>query len=172
MSNLLDTDWAIHYLNGNSQVMRRLDSLRPDGISISIVSMAELYEGIVNSSNPEDDERELADFLQPFPLINLNLAICRIFGTERARLRAAGNSSRTWTCSSALPPCATTSPCSPTTGAISSGCRASTSSPPSRHRSTSSAFIAAKSGKCARPAHCAWGHVYRKVRNLSMSFPT
>ncbi len=90
MSNLLDTDWAIHYLNGNPQVMRRLDSLRPDGVSISIVSVAELYEGIVNSPNPEDDERELADFLQPFPLINLNLAICRIFGVERARLRAAG----------------------------------------------------------------------------------
>lgn len=52
MSNLLDTDWAIHYLNNNSQVMRRLDSLRPDGIAISIISIAELYEGIVNSSNP------------------------------------------------------------------------------------------------------------------------
>ena len=90
MSNLLDTDWAIHYLNGNPQVMRRLDSLRPDGVSISIVFVAELYEGIVNSPNPEDDEREFADFLQPFPLINLNLAICRIFGVERARLRAAG----------------------------------------------------------------------------------
>lgn len=90
MSNLLDTDWAIHYLNGNPQVMRRLDSLRPDGISISIVSMAELYEGIVNSSNPENDERELADFLRSFPLLNLNLSICRIFGRERARLRAAG----------------------------------------------------------------------------------
>ena len=90
MSNLLDTDWAIHYLNGNPEVIRRLDTLRPDGISISIVSMAELYEGIVNSSTPEDDERELADFLQSFPLIDLNLAICRIFGVERARLRAAG----------------------------------------------------------------------------------
>lgn len=58
MSNLLDTDWAIHYLNGNPQVVRRLDSLRPDGISISMVSVAELYEGVVNSSDPEGDEKE------------------------------------------------------------------------------------------------------------------
>ena len=90
MRYLLDTDWAIDYLNGNPQVRRRLDSLRPDGIGISIISLAELYEGIVNSSNREHDERELADFLRPFPLINLNLPICRIFGMERARLRARG----------------------------------------------------------------------------------
>ena len=90
MSNLLDTDWAIHYLNNNPQVTRRLDSLRPGGIAISIISIAELYEGIVNSSNPEDDERELFDFLRPFPIIDLNVPICRIFGVERARLRAAG----------------------------------------------------------------------------------
>ena len=90
MRYLLDTDWAIDYLNGNPQVRRRLDPLRPEGIGISIISLAELYEGIVNSSNREHDERELADFLRPFPLINLNLPICRIFGVERARLRAAG----------------------------------------------------------------------------------
>ena len=90
MRYLLDTDWAIDYLNGNPQVRRRLDSLRPDGIGMSIISLAELYEGLVNSSNQEHDERELADFLRPFTLINLNLPICRTFGMERARLRGAG----------------------------------------------------------------------------------
>ncbi len=88
MSNLLDTDWAIHYLNGNPQVMRRLDTLRPDGVSISIVSIAELYEGIVNGFDPENDERELTEFLRAFPIIDLDVPICRIFGLERARLRA------------------------------------------------------------------------------------
>ena len=64
--------------------------MRADGIAISIISIAELYEGIVNSSNREHDERELSDFLRPFPLFNLNVPICRIFGMERARLRATG----------------------------------------------------------------------------------
>ena len=90
MSNLLDTDWAIHCLNGNPLVMRRLDSLRPDGISISIVSVAELYEGALNSNNPVRDENLMAEFLNQYPIIGLNVPICRIFGMERARLRTAG----------------------------------------------------------------------------------
>lgn len=28
--------------------------------------------------------------MRPFPIIDLNVPICRIFGVERARLRAAG----------------------------------------------------------------------------------
>lgn len=90
MSNLLDTDWAIDYLRGVPQVVHRVDTLRPEGIAVSIVSIAELYEGVVNSYSPERDERELLDFLLPFPIINLSVPICRIFGMERARLRAAG----------------------------------------------------------------------------------
>ena len=90
MSNLLDTDWAISYLNHVPRTVRRIDELRPEGISISIVSVAELYEGVLNSHDPERRERALQDFLRPFPVIDLNIPICRIFGVERARLRAAG----------------------------------------------------------------------------------
>lgn len=90
MSNLLDTDWAISYLNHVPRTVRRIDELRPEGISISIVSVAEIYEGVLNSNDPERRERALQDFLRPFPIIDLNIPICRIFGIERARLRAAG----------------------------------------------------------------------------------
>ena len=90
MSNLLDTDWAISYLNHVPRTARRIDELRPEGISISIVSVAELYEGVLNSNDPERRERALQDFLRPFPIIDLNIPICRIFGMERARLRAMG----------------------------------------------------------------------------------
>lgn len=90
MSNLLDTDWAIDYLNRVADAMRRVDELRPDGIAISIISVAELYEGVLNSYDPEGRERALQDFLRPFRIIDLDVPICRIFGLERARLRAAG----------------------------------------------------------------------------------
>ena len=52
--------------------------------------MAELYEGILNGPNRARDERELTNFLRPFPVINLNIPICRTFAVQRARLRAAG----------------------------------------------------------------------------------
>lgn len=90
MSNLLDTDWAISYLNHVPRTVRRVEELRPEGISVSIVTVAELYEGVLNSPDPERRERALQDFLRPFPIIDLNVPICRIFGVERARLRAAG----------------------------------------------------------------------------------
>ena len=90
MVNLLDTDWAISYLNRVPQTVHRVDMLLSEGIAISIVSVAELYEGTLNSYDPERNERILSDFLRPFPIIDLDIATCRIFGVERARLRAAG----------------------------------------------------------------------------------
>ena len=70
--------------------MRRVDALRSEGVAISVVSVAELYEGALNSNDPERDEKLLVDFLQQYPIIDLNIPICRIFGMERARLRGAG----------------------------------------------------------------------------------
>ena len=90
MSNLLDTDWAISYLNRVPRTMSRMDELRAEGISISIVSVAELYEGVLNSNNPVRDENLMTEFLGQYPVISLDVPICRIFGTERARLRATG----------------------------------------------------------------------------------
>lgn len=65
LTNLLDTDWAISYLNGFSQTITLVDELRPEGIAISIISVAELYGGTLNSHDPERDEVALRDFLHP-----------------------------------------------------------------------------------------------------------
>lgn len=90
MSNLLDTDWAISYLNRVPRTVRRVDELRHEGIAISIVSVAEIYEGVMNGYDPERGERDLTDFLLRCPVIYLDVPISRIFGVERARLRTAG----------------------------------------------------------------------------------
>ena len=49
---LLDTDWIIDYLNGLPGAVRRLDELKEQGLAISVVSLAELYEGIYYSTDP------------------------------------------------------------------------------------------------------------------------
>ena len=43
---LIDTDWIIDYLNDSEPVASRLEELRGEGIGISIISLAELYEGV------------------------------------------------------------------------------------------------------------------------------
>ncbi len=87
---LLDTDWIIEYLRGRPQVVRRVDDARSEGVALPIVSLAEVYEGVSSSRNPEEAERQLLEFLRGFPLLNIDPETCKLFGRERGRLRAAG----------------------------------------------------------------------------------
>ena len=91
MRYLVDTDWAINYLNRVESVVRRINELSPDGLGISMITLAELYEGVFYSRNSEDDARDLRRFLDSVSVVELDDEICRIFAMERGRLRAAGN---------------------------------------------------------------------------------
>jgi tRNA(fMet)-specific endonuclease VapC len=43
---LIDTDWVIDHLNEIEPVVNRLKELRPQGLALSIISLAELSEGV------------------------------------------------------------------------------------------------------------------------------
>ena len=90
MRYLVDTDWAIDYMNGVGRIVRRLDGLRPAGLGISIVTFADLYEGVAYGRNSREGDQELREFLLGFEIVEIDLEICRIFALERGRLRAAG----------------------------------------------------------------------------------
>lgn len=87
---LLDSDWAIYYLRGKEPFVKTIDSYRQEGIAISVVSVAELYEGVFWSSKPYEKEIVLLDFLEGFTTINLSRPISRLFGKKRAELRGKG----------------------------------------------------------------------------------
>ena len=91
MRYLVDTDWVIHYLNRVGRVIDRLAELTPAGIGLSIISLAELHEGVFGSTNPEHSERMIRAFLERVYLLEVDEETCRIFGRERSRLRADGN---------------------------------------------------------------------------------
>ncbi len=86
---LVDTDWAINYLNGQAVTTARLQALQPDGLALSVVSLAELYEGVFYSTKPEENERALQGFLSVVEVLGVDDAVARRFGKERGRLRAA-----------------------------------------------------------------------------------
>ena len=90
MQYLLDTDWVIHYLHGHTAIVGRLDELQPQGLALSIISLAELYEGVYYSRDPDGDEQDLNDFLRGVTVLGIDEDICKTFGKERGRLRAAG----------------------------------------------------------------------------------
>jgi tRNA(fMet)-specific endonuclease VapC len=87
---LVDTDWVIDHLNQIERVVTRLQELRPQGLAISIVSLAELSEGVQYSRDPERSQRALDAFLDDVSVLGVDEAICKIFGRERGRLRKAG----------------------------------------------------------------------------------
>jgi tRNA(fMet)-specific endonuclease VapC len=86
---LVDTDWVIHYLNGHREIVARVQDLSPD-IALSVISLAELYEGVFYSRDPHKSEEALQDFLRGIELVGIDDEITRVFGRERGRLRAAG----------------------------------------------------------------------------------
>ena len=89
MRYLVDTDWVIHYLNGHREIVARVQDLSPD-IALSVISLAELYEGVFYSRDPQKSEEALQDFLRGIELVGIDDEITRVFGHERGRLRAAG----------------------------------------------------------------------------------
>lgn len=90
VSYLVDTDWVISHFNKITEITQKLKELRPDGIALSVASLAELYEGVCYSKDPDKAETVLKTFLRDFPVLGIDEEICRIFGKERGRLRKQG----------------------------------------------------------------------------------
>ena len=63
LAYLVDKDWVIDHFHGVEVVTRKLEELRPAGLAISVVSLAELYEGIHYSRDPAR-LREFARWLE------------------------------------------------------------------------------------------------------------
>ena len=90
MRYLADTDWIIHALHGNRAIIRRLDELAAEGIGISVISVAELYQGVFYSNDPHGNELLLLEFLSGYDILPIDDEICRHFARERGRLKTAG----------------------------------------------------------------------------------
>ena len=87
---LIDTDWVIDHLNAIERVVTRLKALRPHGLALSIISLAELDEGVQYSRDPEQSQRALDAFLEDVSVLGIDEEMCKMFGRERGRLRKAG----------------------------------------------------------------------------------
>jgi tRNA(fMet)-specific endonuclease VapC len=90
LSYLVDTDWAINHLNGQPRTRQRLEELAASGLALSTISLAEVYEGIYYSNDPERNEKALAEFLHDVTVLVIDEGTSRLFGKERGRLRAEG----------------------------------------------------------------------------------
>jgi len=87
ISYLIDTDWVINHLNKVDKVTQKLKELRPAGIALSVISLAELYEGVYYSKDPGTSQKILDTFLRDFQVLGVDEEVCKVFGKERGKLR-------------------------------------------------------------------------------------
>jgi predicted nucleic acid-binding protein len=73
-----------------SQPSRAREQLRPSGLALSVISLAELYEGVHDARDPAASRRVLSRFVAGLTVVPVDDEICDIFGRERGKLRQQG----------------------------------------------------------------------------------
>lgn len=90
MAYLIDADWAIDALGGHRDARPILESLMGVGVSISWVTVGEIYEGAFRSPDPQSHLDVFRAFLDFFSVLDLNDDIMERFASIRALLRRKG----------------------------------------------------------------------------------
>src|SRR5258706_15098573 len=88
MTYLVDTDYVADYLKGQRNVATLLEPLLPEGLAISIVTFAEVYEGIIYGHHRAHHEAGFRNFLKNTPVLGITRPIARRFAIIRGELRA------------------------------------------------------------------------------------
>ena len=88
---LIDTDWVINHLSKlEPATTKRLKELEPRGLAISIITVAELWEGVIFSRDRRQAEASVTEFIENVRVIEIDESVCKVFGQIRGTLRKSG----------------------------------------------------------------------------------
>ncbi len=90
LSYLIDTDCVIHHFKGPAKDRSRLEQLWGVGLALSVISLAELWEGVHFSRDPTRSQAVLEEFLSGVTLLGVTPEVCMKFGLLRGTLRKQG----------------------------------------------------------------------------------
>jgi tRNA(fMet)-specific endonuclease VapC len=90
MTHLIDSDWVADYLKGYRAAVQLLTGLPPDGLSISIITYGEVYEGIYFGHAPKQHEADFLRFVRGVTVLPVSRLVARRFARIRGTLRAQG----------------------------------------------------------------------------------
>ena len=83
---LVDTDWIIDALHGQAAAIQTLESLAPRGLTVSVISYGELYQGVYYARDPVRSLEGLRSFLDGKDLLPVTGTIMETFGILRGGL--------------------------------------------------------------------------------------
>ncbi len=90
MSYLVDSDWLIDATGGSAAATDFLAQLSADGLAVSIIAVAEVFEGAFGVSHSEARLAAYREFLSDYAILPLTDGIVERFARLRAELRRQG----------------------------------------------------------------------------------
>jgi hypothetical protein len=106
---------------GHTSIIERLGALHPEGLGLSVVELAELYEGVYYSRDSEESERQLNDFLDSVTIVGLDDETARLLAESVVGFAELVPLLATWTSSLPRLRCNMISPSSATIDVILTG---------------------------------------------------
>lgn len=86
MKYLLDTNICIHFFRGNFNLIDKFEEVNLDNCAISEITLAELFFGAENSSNPKKNLKLIDNFSEQVRILPIFNSL-NIYAKEKVRVR-------------------------------------------------------------------------------------
>jgi tRNA(fMet)-specific endonuclease VapC len=83
-------DWIADNLDGKPAAIDLLDSLKDDGLAISLITYGEIYDGVFHGRNPVAAEQNFLALLGRIRVLDLTQEIMQCYARIRGDLRITG----------------------------------------------------------------------------------
>lgn len=90
MSYLVDSEILMSALDGRAAAADLLRRRQREGLAVSYISVGEIFDGVLGSSDPRTNLAIVRTFLDPFDLLTLDDAVMLQFAELRVDLRRQG----------------------------------------------------------------------------------
>ena len=90
MRYVLDTNTCVYALKRHGSVIDRLREHSPDDLSVTIITVAELWFGARKSKRSESNRRSIDAFLKPLEVLPFDHAAAQAYAELRLALERAG----------------------------------------------------------------------------------
>ncbi len=92
MKYLLDTNICVYIINKRPQhVIKKVRSIKPGGIGISVITLSELQKGVSKSLHKKKNQPALDLFISVFTVLAYEQPEAKIYGSIVADLEEKGN---------------------------------------------------------------------------------
>jgi len=88
---LVDSDWIMSGLGARREALDLFASLHGQPLAVSVVTVAEVFEGAYGEPDPEPELAKYRAFLAGFTVLDVTPPVVEVFARIRALLRKQGN---------------------------------------------------------------------------------